>query len=106
MDIPHRLREACEAVRRKDFPLADLIPTMQLAADVIDKLREQLQEHATQSRILTAEMVVLRQEVTQIRMREQELAETLMRSPARTGFVRVVDGKRVPEWPFPKGGTK
>jgi uncharacterized Fe-S cluster-containing protein len=76
MDIPDQLRAACAAVRCKDYPLAELIPTMQLAADVIDALREQLADS---------------------RMREQELAETLMRAPARSGFVRVVDGKKVPQ---------
>lgn len=79
MDIPHQLRAACDAVRRKDFPLADLIPTLQLAANVIDQLREQLQEGAEERRVLHEELKTMRDIVAGI---------------ART---RVVDGKRVPQ---------
>lgn len=86
MDIPDQLRAACAAVRRKDYPLAELIPTMQLAADVIDKLREQLQDHAAQFRIITAEVRALREEVGRTGP---------ARSVSTSGFIRVVDGKKV-----------
>lgn len=66
MDIPHQLRAACDAVRRKDFPLADLIPTLQLAADVIDSLREQLQEQGQTLASYRAEVGALREEVGRI----------------------------------------
>lgn len=74
IDIPHQLRNACEAVRRKDYPLADLIPTMQQAADLIDSLRGQLNE---QGAILT-----------QYRAEMGEVTKIALRS-----------GK----WPFPQG---
>ena len=86
MDIPHQLREACEAVRRKDYPLAQLIPTMQLAADVIDMLRVQLQESTATLNSYRAEVGALREEVGRIGPARQISA---------SGFIRVVDGKKV-----------
>lgn len=82
MDIPQQLRAACEAVRRKDYPLADLIPTMQLAADVIDRQREQLSDSTTRFLSMTAEVRALR----------DELGRT---GPARStpAVRRVIDGK-------------
>lgn len=75
IDIPHQLRAACDAVRRKDYPLADLIPTMQLAADLIDTLRQQLNEQG----------------------------EVLARYRTETGAVAQAV-QRSGQWPFPKGG--
>lgn len=63
MDIPQQLRAACEAVRRKDYPLSDLIPTLQLAADVIDRQREALSDSTTRFLSMTAEVRALREEV-------------------------------------------
>lgn len=77
IDIPHQLRNACEDVRRKDFPLADLIPTMQLAADTIDSLREQLNEQA-------ATLGRYRGNVTELR----EQFETYRAAVRRSGFIR------------------
>lgn len=78
MDIPDQLRNACHAVRRKDYPLANLIPTMQMAADVIDTLRTQLREQGQTLDRYRAEVGALHAHV------------------ATSGYVRVIDGKRVP----------
>jgi hypothetical protein len=37
MTTAERLRKACEEVRRKDYPLSDLIPLMQRAADELSQ---------------------------------------------------------------------
>ena len=36
-NLVERLRKACEEVRRKSFPLSDLIPLLQEAADALEK---------------------------------------------------------------------
>lgn len=66
MDIPDQLRAACESVRRKDYPLATLIPAIQLAADMIDQLRTQLQEQAQTLASYRAEVGALREEVGRV----------------------------------------
>lgn len=35
-EISQRLRNACDSVRAKSYPLSDLIPLMQQAADALD----------------------------------------------------------------------
>lgn len=34
----HRLREVCKEIRRKSYPIADLIPLLQQAADELDDM--------------------------------------------------------------------
>lgn len=39
-----RLRSACESVRRKEYPLSDLIPLMQQAADTLEAADAAIEE--------------------------------------------------------------
>ncbi len=42
--LAHRLRRACDTLRRTSVPLSELIPLMQKSADKIDETQKQIFE--------------------------------------------------------------
>ena len=64
MNYAERLRSFCADIRRKTYPISDVVPVMQAAADAIDAMQSALDDAVAKLAARDAEIERLRKDLT------------------------------------------